>query len=100
MMGMCTLLRTYLTSSNMCAGMGCSISSTPWSSGACATVVALRGVGEVSELLEETINRVRQGPFDLRAANAIGVLAGILLKALDQRLEKRLAHLETVLSEL
>jgi hypothetical protein len=32
-------------------------------------------VGEVSELLEETINRVRQGPFDLRAANAIGYLA-------------------------
>jgi hypothetical protein len=28
----------------------------------------LRSVGEVSELLEETINRVRQGPFDLRAA--------------------------------
>jgi hypothetical protein len=51
----------------------------------------------VSELLEETINRVRQGPFDLRAANAIGFLAGILLKALDQRLEERLAHLEAVL---
>jgi hypothetical protein len=52
----------------------------------------------VSELLEETINRVRQGPFDLRAANAIGFLAGILLKALDQRLEERLAHLEAVTS--
>jgi hypothetical protein len=41
----------------------------------------------VSELLEETINRVRQGPFDLRAANAIGFLSGILLKALVQRIE-------------
>jgi hypothetical protein len=53
-------------------------------------------MGEVSELLEETINRVRQGPFDLRAANAIGFLAGILLKALDHRVEERLAHLEAV----
>ena len=50
----------------------------------------------MSGLLEETINRVRHGPFDLRAANAIGFLAGILLKALDQRLEDRLAHLEAV----
>jgi hypothetical protein len=51
----------------------------------------------VSDLLEETINRVRLGPFDLRAANSIGFLAGILLKALDQRLEDRLAHLEAVM---
>jgi hypothetical protein len=58
----------------------------------------LKSIGEVSELLEETINRVRQGPFDLRAANAIGFLAGILLKALDQRVEERLAHLEAVMS--
>lgn len=58
----------------------------------------LKNVGEVSELLEETINRVRQGPFDLRAANSIGFLAGILLKALDQRLEERLAHLEAIMS--
>jgi hypothetical protein len=58
---------------------------------------SLKNIGEVSELLEETINRVRQGPFDLRAANSIGFLAGILLKALDQRLEDRLAHLEAVM---
>jgi hypothetical protein len=58
----------------------------------------LKSIGEVSELLEETINRVRQGPFDLRAANAIEFLAGTLLKALDQRLEERLAHLEAVTS--
>jgi hypothetical protein len=53
---------------------------------------------EVGELLEETINRVRQGPFDLRAANAIGFLAGVLLKALDQRIEERLAHLEAAMT--
>jgi hypothetical protein len=59
---------------------------------------SLKSVGQVSELLEETINRVRQGPFDLRAANAIGFLAGILLKAMDSgRIEDRLAHLEAVL---
>src|ERR1035437_10232013 len=53
----------------------------------------LRSVGEVSELLEETINRVRQGPFDLRVANAIGFLAGTLLKALESgRIEDRLAQ--------
>ena len=57
----------------------------------------LKSIGDVSELLEETINRVRRGPFDLRAANAIGFLASTLLKALDQRLEDRLAHLEAVI---
>jgi len=57
----------------------------------------LKSVGQVSELLEETINRVRHGPFDLRAANAIGFLAAILLKAIDSgRIEDRLAHLEAV----
>jgi hypothetical protein len=40
----------------------------------------LKTIEEVGGLLEETINRVRQGPFDLRAANSIGYLAGILLK--------------------
>jgi hypothetical protein len=55
-------------------------------------------MGDVGELLEETINRVRQSPFDLRAANSIGFLAGILLKALDQRIEERLAHLEAVMT--
>jgi hypothetical protein len=58
----------------------------------------LKSVGEASELLEETINRVRRGPFDLRSANSIGFLASTLLRALDQRLEDRVAHLEAVLS--
>lgn len=38
--------------------------------------IPLKSIDDVSGLLEETINRVRQGPFDLRAANAIGFLAG------------------------
>ena len=45
----------------------------------------LKSSADVIEFLEETMNRIRQGPVDLRAANAIGGLAGILLKALDQR---------------
>jgi hypothetical protein len=36
------------------------------------------------EFLEETMNRIRQGPVDIRTANVIGRLAGILLKAIDQ----------------
>jgi hypothetical protein len=47
----------------------------------------LKSIEEVCELLEETINLARQGLLDLRAANAIGFLAGILLKALAQRVE-------------
>jgi hypothetical protein len=59
----------------------------------------LRSVGDVSGILEETINRVRHGPFDLRAANAIGFLASVLLKALESgRIEDRLAHLEAAMT--
>jgi hypothetical protein len=60
---------------------------------------ALRATGDVVTLLEETINRVRQGPFDLRAANSIGFLAGVLLKALDEcRIEERLSNLEAAVT--
>jgi hypothetical protein len=59
----------------------------------------LKTIGAVSLLLEETINRVRKGPFDLRAANSIGFLAGILLKALERgRVEERLDHLEAAMT--
>ena len=45
----------------------------------------LKSTGDVIEFLEEIMNRIRQGPVDLRNANAIGRLAGPLLKAIDQR---------------
>jgi hypothetical protein len=48
---------------------------------------SVKSIDEVCELLEETINRVRQGPFDLRAANTIGMLAGTYMKALSERTE-------------
>jgi hypothetical protein len=41
-------------------------------------------MGDVSELMEETINRVRQGSLDLRSANTIGFLAGIHMKAIAE----------------
>jgi hypothetical protein len=59
----------------------------------------LRSTSDVASLLEETINRVREGPFDLRAANTIGFLAGTLLKALDEwGIERQLLNLETVVT--
>lgn len=48
----------------------------------------LKNSRDVAELLEETINRVRQGSLDLRAANTIGFLAGIHLRALVQQTEE------------
>jgi len=48
----------------------------------------LNSIEGVIELLGETINRVQQGTLDLRAANSIGFLAGIHLKALAQRVEE------------
>jgi len=57
----------------------------------------LRNCLEVCELLGEAINQVRRGELEPRVANAVGYLAGLLLKALEQgRLEERLAHLEAI----
>lgn len=39
---------------------------------------------DVSELMEETINRVRQGSLDLRSANTIGFLASVHMKAINE----------------
>jgi hypothetical protein len=59
---------------------------------------SLKSIREVAEMLEETINRVRQGKIDLRASNAIGFLSGILLKALEKGpIEERLKHIEAIL---
>jgi hypothetical protein len=64
-----------------------------------SSIEALKSVGDVSGLLEETINRVRQGPFDLRAANAIGFLASVLLRSLEQGpVEDRLSKIEAALA--
>jgi hypothetical protein len=57
----------------------------------------LGDTNQVSALLADSINQLRRGKLDPRVANAMGYLASVLLKALDQRLEERLAHLEAVI---
>jgi hypothetical protein len=52
---------------------------------------------QVSLLLADSINQLRRGQLDPRVANAMGYLASVLLKALDQRLEERLTLLEAVI---
>jgi len=49
-------------------------------------------------LLAESINAVRKGRLDPRVSNAVGYLAGVLQRALEQGpTEERLARLETIL---
>ena len=51
---------------------------------------------DVVRLLSGTINDVRKGRMDPRIANAVGYLANVLLKAVDQGdVEARLALLES-----
>lgn len=59
----------------------------------------LATASDVTALLGETINQVRRGEVDPRISNAIGYLAGILLKAKEKdEIEQRLARLESVLA--
>lgn len=49
--------------------------------------------------LADSINRLRRGQLDPRLANAMGYLASVLLKALENgRIEDRLARLESVMT--
>jgi hypothetical protein len=53
---------------------------------------------DVSSLLADSINRLRRGQLDPRVANAMGYLASVRLRALEQGpLEERLARLEATL---
>ena len=50
---------------------------------------------DVVALVSETINQVRKGQIDPRVANAVGYLANVMIKAIEQgELEGRLADLE------
>ena len=63
-----------------------------------ASDVAVRSLGDVVCLVEDTINDVRCGRVDVRVANAVGYLANVAIKAIQQAdLEMRLAALEAVL---
>jgi hypothetical protein len=60
---------------------------------------SLASAADVTGLLAETINQVRRGEIDPRISNAVGYLAGILLKAKERGdLEQRLARLESVIA--
>ncbi len=59
----------------------------------------LASAADVTGLLAQTINQVRRGEIDPRISNAVGYLAGILLKAKEKDdLEQRMARLEAILA--
>ena len=61
--------------------------------------VRVRSLGDVLSLVEESINDVRAGRVDVRVANAVGYLANIAIRAIEQGdLAERLAALEAVLA--
>jgi len=64
-----------------------------------ASDVQVRTLGDVVTLVEATINDVRTGRVDVRVANAVGYLANVAIRALEQAdLEARLEALESVLT--
>jgi hypothetical protein len=62
---------------------------------AAAPDIKVESCQDVVRLISETINQVRRGQLDPRVANAIGYLANVLIKAVEQGdMEKRLEDLE------
>ena len=58
----------------------------------------LEAASDVSTLIAESINQLRRGQLDPRVANAIGYLASVQLRSLEQsRLEERIGKLEGAL---
>jgi hypothetical protein len=65
--------------------------------GADAPDLKIADCQDVVRLLSETINQVRKGQLDPRVANAVGYLANVLIKSVQQgELESRLAELESL----
>jgi len=57
--------------------------------------LALQTVADVVKMLATTINEVRRGQLDAKVGNCLGVLAGVLLRALaGDEVERRLLALE------
>lgn len=64
---------------------------------AAAPDVKVRDCRDVVELIGATINQVRKGELDPRVANAVGYLANVLIKAVEQsETERRLEELEDI----
>lgn len=60
--------------------------------------LSVRSLGDVLALVELTVNDVRAGRVDVRVANAVGVLANVAARVIQQSdLEARLEALESVL---
>ncbi|MFL5760436.1 MAG: hypothetical protein ACJ789_11930 [Thermomicrobiales bacterium] len=60
--------------------------------------LAVRSLGDVLAIVELKINDVRAGRIDIRIANAIGVLANVAARTIQQAdVENRIAALEAVL---
>jgi len=60
-----------------------------------APEVKVKHCRDVVAFMSETINQVRKGVIDPRVANAVGYLANILIKAMEQgQLESRIETLE------
>lgn len=55
---------------------------------------------DIVRLISETINQVRKGQIDPRVANAVGYLANVLIRAVEQgETERRLNELEAVIKK-
>ena len=62
------------------------------------SALPVRTLRDVVGLVETTINDVRAGRVDVRVANAVGYLANVAMKAIEQSdLEARLEAIEAVL---
>jgi hypothetical protein len=61
--------------------------------------IKIANTRDVLLLIEQTVNDIRQNKISTRTANAVGYLAGIALKAIQQDdFDKRLAVIEYALS--
>lgn len=62
------------------------------------STLTVRTMADVLELIETTINDVRAGRVDVKVANAVGYLANVSVKVIQQTdIESRLEALESVL---
>ena len=60
--------------------------------------VPVQSAADIVTLLGGTINDVRTGRIDPRIANAVGFLAGVALRAIEQvELEEKITELETAI---
>lgn len=61
--------------------------------------IEINSAKDITKLLTETINQVREGNLDCRIANTIGFLAGITLKAFEiSSLEERINKIESTIN--